>query len=195
MQFLPSELHELGYTDDDIAIIVGGNKNKNPHKEVNEFRKSSKRILICINMLSEGVDIPELSAAIFLTAVTAKQTTIQRIGRAIRLMDPHKTALIFMFADPAYISIAEEIEADITAEEVRLGRKTPVDRTPPSDGKFRRAEAIGISGGNLTTAMFNGQEDRVAAYKETQRRLKAKKLPWTFMHAALELLGVTNVTS
>lgn len=197
---LPAELREFGYTDDDFETIVGVGKdgekldNKEILRRINAFGKSDKKILICINMISEGVDIPELSAAIFLTVVTAKQTTIQRIGRALRLMDPHMTALIFMFADPTNVAIAREIEAEIKAEESRLGRKARVERSPAEEGKYRRAEAVGISGGNLSSAIFDGQENRMADYKAVEAFLKAKNLPHTMAHLALELLGVTDAS-
>jgi superfamily II DNA or RNA helicase/nitroreductase len=133
-QLLPTELHELGIGEHEYEVVVG--VDKEAQDKIAKFGASPKWILVSVNMVSEGTDIPELSAAIFLTSVTAKQTTVQRIGRALRFMGPTDTnpeALVFMFGDPNLLALADEIENEIEVE-VNLRRKQAAPDSPEGAG-------------------------------------------------------------
>ena len=80
-ELLPAELRELGYDENDWDVVWGDDQKS--QQKIDDFGKSDKWILISINMVSEGTDIPQISAAIFLTVVTAKLSVWQRIGRAV----------------------------------------------------------------------------------------------------------------
>jgi superfamily II DNA or RNA helicase len=149
-EYLPSELQELGYSDADWEIVTGDDAKA--QDKIADFGTSSKWILISINMVSEGTDIPELSAAIFLTTVTAKQTMWQRIGRTLR-KGGFKDAKLFMFGDPSYFEIANEIVGDvdkITAEDSRLKEKANgTNGTETTTPQRNRTESIGVSYDNV----------------------------------------------
>ncbi len=122
-EFLPAELGALGIKPEEMVSVVA--EDKRSPQRIRDFGKSNAWILIAVNMISEGVDIPVLSASLFLTCITARATTIQRIGRTVR---GEGEAHIFLFADPRYLKIAELIEAE-HQHEIDLGRTPPATVT------------------------------------------------------------------
>lgn len=188
---LPAELQELGYDPEDYDIVTGDDGGAQAKIEAFGAHET-KWILISINMVSEGTDIPELSAAIFLTSITAKQTTVQRIGRSLRLMgesDQHKDALIFMFADKDLIELADEMDDEIKCE-INLQRKKREAGCEGESERERRtrAEAIGIGEGNLRMVKFHGREWPAEVIDRAKRKLRDKGLPQTMLNAVLQLL-------
>ena len=197
-QLLPTELHELGIGEHEYEVVVG--VDKEAQDKIAKFGASPKWILVSVNMVSEGTDIPELSAAIFLTSVTAKQTTVQRIGRALRFMGPTDTnpeALVFMFGDPNLLALADEIENEIEVE-VNLRRKQAAPDSPEGagDGARRRAETVCIAGGQATIVKFGGQTFPAELVQGARARLRSMNLPSNMLHAVLRLMieqGERNV--
>lgn len=186
-EFLPLELCELGLTPAEFEVVTGDDPES--HAKIEEFGASDKWVLVSINMVSEGVDIPELSAAVFLTSITAKQTTVQRIGRVLRHRgddETHHDGLIFMFADPVYRHITEEIET-IIEHEVTLKRPRGSESNGANGGgeaKFR-AEAIGIDGGEIVMAKVKDLEVPIAKLEAAKDELRRRGLPSTVLHAFL----------
>lgn len=171
-ELLPSELADFGIGPDEYSIVTGDDEDA--QAKIERFGLSDKWILISVNMVSEGVDIPEISAAIFLTSITAKQTTIQRIGRTLRsrgATEPFLTALIFMFADPDLVKMAGEMLAEIKIEQaVRRNRENKAGVGP--DGSFRtRTEAIGIAGGDLESVKVGLRTWPAAEFRSAQAAL------------------------
>lgn len=191
-KYMPDELQEMGIDASEYDVVTGDDSEA--QKKMDEFGASPKRILIAINMVSEGVDIPELSAALFLTSVTAKQTTIQRIGRVLRRMgedDPHPTALIFMFADANLIALSHEIEDEIRQEiDIRARRQGPSEGGGGNgpDPNRRRAEAFGIAGGDPVMITAHGRDFPIDQVRAEQARLRRSGFTDTYEMATLRLL-------
>jgi superfamily II DNA or RNA helicase len=53
-------------------------------KDIADFEKSSEEWIVCIKMISEGVDIPRLRVGVFATNVTSFLFFLQALGRIIR---------------------------------------------------------------------------------------------------------------
>ena len=158
-ELLPEELRKLGYSEEDWEIIVSDDAAA--QDKLDHFGASKKWILISINMVSEGTDIPELSAAIFLSIVTTKQSVWQRIGRVIRKDGRTHAAKIFMFDDPVYREIAIEIIQGIKkieAEDPRV-KTADVNGGPAAGAEGpparRRSESLGIADGGDTLIQFD----------------------------------------
>jgi superfamily II DNA or RNA helicase len=188
--YLPDQLRAMGISDDEFDVVTGDDADS--QAKIERFGASGKWILVSINMVSEGTDIPEISAAIFLTTITAKQTTIQRIGRALRRMgpdDPHETALAFMFADPGLIALDRDIASEVE-QEIDLARKRAAaeERAGRGDGPRYRAEAIGVEGGEIQYVVFGGRKWSAEVFEQTRRWLRERGLPDTFLGAALSLM-------
>jgi superfamily II DNA or RNA helicase len=186
---LPDELKSLGFTEDEWAIVTSDDTNA--HRIIEDFPSSGKRILISINMISEGTDLPENSACIFLTTVTSFLTTIQRIGRTLRSLgenDPHKTALIFMFRDPEYVRMADEMLEEIERERAIYKRKVEGgEGKDPKERPAARAEAIGVAGGEIQSVKFGANEWPIDLFQKTQGWLRSRGLPSTMLDAAMKL--------
>jgi superfamily II DNA or RNA helicase len=200
-KLLPDELEnlkDLGIGPEDYDVVVGtGMKIKEARRKIREFGASDKWILISVNLVSEGVDIPEVSAEIFLTTVTAKQTTVQRLGRGLRRMgpgDPHKDTLVFMFRHKVYVELAKEIndETDRWQEILLRREREPRAGGERPDGRQRRAEAIGIGDGRLRMVNFHGLNFAAEDFDRKQRELAGRRefrgMPPSILETAVALM-------
>jgi superfamily II DNA or RNA helicase len=190
-ELLPSELREMGISDHEFEVVTGDDVAA--QNKIATFGASEKWILISINMVSEGTDIPELSAAIFLTSITANQTTVQRIGRVLRLMGPkdsHKSALIFLFQDKNLVTICREIKAEIDREinlVRRRGKGTDSGGNGDETNRYR-SEAIGISGGRPTMVKFGDREWPIDIFEAARQKLREYHVSPTVLEVALTLM-------
>lgn len=188
-EYLPSELEELGITPDEFDVVTGDDPEA--QTKIREFGPSKKWILVSINMVSEGTDIPELSAAIFLTSITAKQTTIQRIGRVLRyFLGSHPAALIFMFEDPEHLDVAanirKEIEIETQLSKARAERESSEAR---GDSPNRKAEASCREGGDWVAVTINGTAYPVEMVMDAEKTLVSIGLPRTMLGALLKIIA------
>lgn len=81
------------------------------HKILRDLRKGSFDVIVGINLLREGIDLPEVSLVIILDAdkegfLRNKQTLIQTIGRAAR----HTDGTVLMYADKITESMKNAVE-------------------------------------------------------------------------------------
>jgi len=91
--FLKEEKIKAEYLHSDIKTIER-------HKILTELRRGSYDVIVGINLLREGIDLPEVSLVIILDAdkegfLRNAQTLIQTIGRAAR----HTEGAVIMYAD------------------------------------------------------------------------------------------------
>lgn len=173
--FLPAELVGLGIPRDKIVSVTCDDARA--AAKIRDFGRSDKWILITIDMVSEGVDIPELKVALFLSTVTAGLKTIQRIGRVLR-GEGH--ALIVMFEDPRYVETYREIEKDRKQFEILAS-----DAAPRPDPKAcePRARVPSAALGLKAWEDFVGVHDSDHAhqlYEQIRERLEASGLPDDF---------------
>lgn len=68
--------------------ILVHNKVKNPDSRIDAYRKSDKRWLVSVAMVSEGVDIPRLRVLIYLSSALTELAFRQAIGRVVRTNGP-----------------------------------------------------------------------------------------------------------
>jgi hypothetical protein len=161
-QLLPAELRSLGLRDDEFECVVSDDALA--RGKIARFGKSSAWVLVSVNMVSEGVDIPELSVALFLTSITARSTTIQRIGRVSR---GGGESHIYICKDPRYQEIARDVENE-RLYEIELGKEVEAEVASGGAGGRERPSAESLAIG------LNGKEDGVTVggvfYSEAMRR-------------------------
>ncbi|MDP3934830.1 MAG: excinuclease ABC subunit UvrB [Candidatus Giovannonibacteria bacterium] len=102
--FLKEEKIKAEYLHSDIKTLER-------HKILRDLRKGSFDVIVGINLLREGIDLPEVSLVIILDAdkegfLRNKQTLIQTIGRAAR----HTDGTVLMYADKITESMKNAIE-------------------------------------------------------------------------------------
>ncbi len=65
------------------AVLVTSDVHK-AREKIDSFRDGTQRCIICVEMVSEGVDIPRLRAAIYATNKRESLGFLQKVGRVIR---------------------------------------------------------------------------------------------------------------
>jgi superfamily II DNA or RNA helicase len=74
--------------DGETPILVH-NKVPNADGKIDAFRKSDKRWLVSVAMVSEGVDIPRLRVLVYLSSALTELAFRQAMGRVVRTCGPH----------------------------------------------------------------------------------------------------------
>jgi superfamily II DNA or RNA helicase len=69
--------------------IIVHNQVQNPEGKIDAFRRSDKRWLVSVAMVSEGVDIPRLRVLIYLSSALTELAFRQAVGRVVRTNGPN----------------------------------------------------------------------------------------------------------
>jgi len=161
---LPGELAKLGLSERDYLVVTS--EDDDARSRIANFGNSDRWILVTVDMVSEGVDIPELSAALFLSYTTADPKTIQRLGRILRLLSgsAFDDAIIYMFKHPRYVNLSRQILRELHQAELRSGR--------PRHKRRRRGEGPPTPRlvGNSVEVYPSGFTSNSALYTEVQRQ-------------------------
>lgn len=75
-------------------VFHSGLKPKERNQTLNEFRANKQSALLACRCLDEGIDIPDVDAAILVASTQSRRQRIQRIGRTLRRGDGKKRPLI-----------------------------------------------------------------------------------------------------
>ncbi len=98
-------------------VIVHSNEKNSAHK-IKEFKNSSNKWIIAVDMIAEGVDIPRLQVIIYLSAKRTSMWIWQVLGRAERLPEhlvnfkQARTAYFYYLDDEKLNKIRDEIEEE-----------------------------------------------------------------------------------
>lgn len=94
--------------------------DKDPEKMrpvmLKEFRQGIRKILLAVNCLDEGIDIPACDAAVFVSSSTSERQFIQRRGRVLRTASGKKQAWVFDYL------VYPKLAGDITADEMKIAK-------------------------------------------------------------------------
>ncbi len=81
-------------------------------KKIEEFRTSTKRIAVCVRMISEGVDVPRAACLAWMTSYRTPLFFAQAVGRVVRARGVHESATVFLPAVRPLLTLAAEMEVD-----------------------------------------------------------------------------------
>lgn len=81
-------------------------------KKIEEFRTSTKRIAVCVRMISEGVDVPRAACLAWMTSYRTPLFFAQAVGRVVRARGAHESATVFLPAVRPLLTLAAEMEID-----------------------------------------------------------------------------------
>jgi superfamily II DNA or RNA helicase len=158
----------------------------NSELALNRARQGRAKWIVSVRMISEGVDIPRISAIVYATKICTKLFFIQVVGRAIRLRtDEHIDAVIIYPAIPQFNAFASEIERMVPedlkpeAQCRECGRpgwtlcpdcRSDDPRVPPPEPRYRPlpAEDAGLS---QTRIAGNGDTYAGSAIEELEQKL------------------------
>lgn len=85
--------------------------NREIERRLREFRRGNVEILTAVDMLNEGVDIPEVDIIVFLRVTHSRRIFLQQLGRGLRLAEgKNKVVVMDLVADIR--RVAETIDID-----------------------------------------------------------------------------------
>ncbi|MQA80036.1 MAG: restriction endonuclease subunit R [Streptosporangiales bacterium] len=77
---------------------------------IRDFTTSTKRIAVCVRMISEGVDVPRAACLAWLTSYRTPLFFAQAVGRVVRNRRPGESATVFLPAVRPLLALAAELE-------------------------------------------------------------------------------------
>lgn len=94
------------------------------------FAKGTRRWMVAVRMVSEGVDIPRLGVGVYATSASTPLYFAQAVGRFVRTRRRGETASIFLPSVPSLLALASQLELE---RDHALDREARLDGTGPGD--------------------------------------------------------------
>ncbi|HSP37292.1 MAG TPA: DEAD/DEAH box helicase family protein [Frankiaceae bacterium] len=76
------------------------------------FTTSTKRMAVCVRMVSEGVDLPRAACLAWMTSYRTPLFFAQAVGRVVRARGRRESATVFLPAVRPLLALAAELESD-----------------------------------------------------------------------------------
>ena len=161
---------------DHVALAIsddGGNA------VIEQFRENSQKIIVAVQMVAEGTDIPRIRVGVYLTPRRTELTWHQLIGRTNRTTDAEEdqvfTAHWFIPKLPIFCKYAQSYEDDVRiALKDREAKEEREEKGKDwQDRPFVPLEASGIDGGTVvrgeefTAGQMNAVRDSARGHKPT----------------------------
>ncbi|WP_432521310.1 DEAD/DEAH box helicase [Kineococcus sp. SYSU DK006] len=109
-------------------------------QRISEFAESDQRFVVCVRMISEGVDVPRAACLAWMTSYRTPLFFAQAVGRVVRSRRRGESATVFLPAVRPLLALAAEMESDrnhvipppasVSSEEVDEGG---LDLLPPPE--------------------------------------------------------------
>lgn len=129
------------------AVVLS--EDSDASERLSNFTQGTTRLVVCVRMISEGVDIPRATTLGYLCSARTPLFFAQAVGRVVRARGEHETASVYLPAVRPLLALAAEMET------VRNG----VVRMTPHDGHDLepQIERIGGSGEGFTALDADAQ--------------------------------------
>ncbi len=167
--------------------IVVLSDEKSASDRIAEFAKGTRRWMVAVRMVSEGVDIPRLGVGVYATSASTPLYFAQAIGRFVRTRRRGETASIFLPSVPSLLALAGQLElqrdhaldresasVDLLLDDAEL---TEANRAERASGaplfEFQPLE----SHANFDRVLYDGGEFGFAAEVDTLEELDFLGLP------------------
>lgn len=102
--------------------LHSGLKDREVQRRLRSFRRGDLEVLTAVDMLNEGVDIPEVDIIVFLRVTHSRRIFLQQLGRGLRLAEG-KDHVVVMDLVADIRRIAEAVEID---QELEKGEETEI---------------------------------------------------------------------
>lgn len=153
-----------------------------------DFAKSSRRWMVAVRMVSEGVDIPRLGVGVYATSASTPLYFAQAVGRFVRTRRRGETASIFLPSVPSLLGLAGQLElerdhaldrdsgpSDLLLEDAELDA---ANRTERASGETAPFEFTPLeSQANFDRVLYDGAEFGFAADVGTPEELDFIGIP------------------
>ena len=112
---------------------TGEDSTEEARKTIETFGAQNARWLVAVQMVSEGVDIPQLRVGVYATTVRSPLFFRQVLGRFVRRRsdlpeEVDQTAYLFVAKDPDMIELADQVQGEVRTAILRE------DASDPSSG-------------------------------------------------------------
>ncbi|GAA0994927.1 DEAD/DEAH box helicase [Subtercola frigoramans] len=99
-----------GLSGQPVTIVLSDEKEASDR--IDEFSNSSRRWMVAVRMVSEGVDIPRLAVGVYATSAATPLYFAQAIGRFVRARRRGELASIFLPNVPSLMALAGAMELE-----------------------------------------------------------------------------------
>ncbi len=117
------------------AVVLS--EDADASERLSNFTNGRTRLVVCVRMISEGVDIPRATTLGYLCSARTPLFFAQAVGRVVRSRGGHESASVYLPAVRPLLALAAEMEA----------ARNAVVRVQPSDGHDMEPEIERIEGG------------------------------------------------
>lgn len=114
----------------EAAVIHSGQSIGLNEAILSNFRSGDIHIIISVNMLNEGIDVPEADVVVFLRATESSTIFFQQLGRGLRISGEKRTVRVL-----DYVANLERISTILEMEETAKKRITASPTYSPSANK------------------------------------------------------------
>lgn len=91
-----------------VTVVLSDEKEASARIE--EFSNTTRRWMVAVRMVSEGVDVPRLAVGVYATSSSTPLFFAQAIGRFVRARRRGETASVFLPNVPILMALASELE-------------------------------------------------------------------------------------
>jgi superfamily II DNA or RNA helicase len=93
-----------------VTVVLSDEKEASDRIE--HFSNSSRRWMVAVRMVSEGVDVPRLAVGVYATSASTPLFFAQAVGRFVRARRRGETASIFLPNVPSLMALAAQLELE-----------------------------------------------------------------------------------
>ena len=109
------------HTTKTVSIFLGRLPSSEKENLLTHFEGGKIDVLVSIDCLTEGIDVPECDSAILVTSSTTEREAVQRRGRILREAESDEPAHLYDFVTlPADLEKIKAGEADLVPAEISL---------------------------------------------------------------------------
>lgn len=113
------------------AAVVHSKQSSSVNQAIlSEFACGNIRIIISVDMLNEGIDVPETDVVVFLRATESTTVFFQQLGRGLRIGTEKRTVRVL-----DYVANIERISTILEMDETAKQRITTSNTDAPVNGK------------------------------------------------------------
>jgi superfamily II DNA or RNA helicase len=99
-----------GICGEPVTVVLSDEKEASARIE--EFSANTRRWMVAVRMVSEGVDVPRLAVGVYATSASTPLFFAQAIGRFVRARRRGETASVFLPNVPALMHLASQLELE-----------------------------------------------------------------------------------
>lgn len=97
-------------------VLHSGLSHADRHDVLNEFKINGTSALLTCRVLDEGLDVPQIDAALLVASTQSRRQRIQRIGRALRKGDGNKRPVVIT------LHVAGTTDSNVVANDMAMFR-------------------------------------------------------------------------